>query len=562
MVKGDALRRLAPPFLLLLIALAFLALKSFSLHWEVGDENIYWYMAQAMAEDGVCFYRDFFFAHPPLHLLPGVVLVKIFGFSILLMRLLPAGAALLAGICIYLSTRRSFGAAAGALAAACFLFSFDVLRASSHWTGINLTVMWLAAGWWAFASGRCATAGLLFSLAAGTGNYALPSVLGAGVLALLEGKRSGLRFSLAFAGLWLTLQIVGLFLGGGGYIDAVWRYHLQKPEGSVASMFARVFTDNLFMPLCALLGVWFGWRRPEAGAATGEDRSWLRRFFDSRCVRGRTAQLALLVLLNLLFLSRLGRLFPFYFLLVFVWLAPLAGLGLVAAGERLLALGEKALRRNAPTRGEMLTALSAPLLLTLALLARGPLQNALLPDYVRKVDRPMVWADAPLLGPINTMLRLLFFENPARAYKTYGTITEYLFHESQYFEAAPQLAEYVSTHTQAEDRIFGDSSSAPLLAMLAGRRLAAHEADTNAMRFRSGITRPRELIEKVEKDRLKLVVVSGREEHLPGGIVRYRFAGFGAVGEFRRWLEENFEPAYRVRDRTKGEFFIFARRQP
>jgi hypothetical protein len=561
MAKGDAFRRLAPPLLLLLIALAFLALKSFSLHWEVGDENIYWYMARVMAEDGAWFYRDFFFAHPPLHLIPGVLLVKIFGFSVFLARLLPAGAVLLVGIFIYLSTRRFFGAAAGVAAAACFLFSFDVLRASSHWTGINLTTMWLAAGWWGFASGRLATAGLLFALAAGTGNYALPSALGAAVLALVEGRRSGLRFGAAFAGLWLAVQLLGLFLGGGGYIDAVWRYHLQKPEGSVSSMFARAFTDNFFMPLCALLGVWFGWRRQESGAASGEEASGLRRFFDPRCVRGRTAQLALLVLLNLLFLSRLGRLFPFYFLLVFMWLAPPAGLGLKIMGERLLALGIKALRKKAPAPLELLATLGAPLLLALALLARGPLQNALLPDYLRKADRPMVWAEAPLPGPVNAMLRYLFFENPARAYKNYGTITEYLFHESQYFEAAPQLAEYVSAHTKAGEQIFGDSSSAPLVAMLAGRRLAAHEADTNAMRFRSGITRPKELIEKVEKDGVKLVLASGREVRHPDGRIRYSFGGFGAVGEFRRWLEENFELVYKVRDRTKGEFFIFSRRQ-
>ncbi|HUT58524.1 MAG TPA: hypothetical protein VNA25_11825, partial [Phycisphaerae bacterium] len=54
------------------LLLAFLALKAYGLQPAVGDENIYFYMSTRVA-DGLVPWRDFFFAHPPLHLLPGVV---------------------------------------------------------------------------------------------------------------------------------------------------------------------------------------------------------------------------------------------------------------------------------------------------------------------------------------------------------------------------------------------------------------------------------------------------------------------------------------------------------
>jgi hypothetical protein len=55
---------------LLLSAFALFALlKSYSLRYSSGDENIYFYLATQVAE-GQLPYRDFFHAHPPLHLAP------------------------------------------------------------------------------------------------------------------------------------------------------------------------------------------------------------------------------------------------------------------------------------------------------------------------------------------------------------------------------------------------------------------------------------------------------------------------------------------------------------
>ncbi len=59
----------------------FLLIKSYCFHWQVSDENIYYYMAWAAVDHGALPYRDFFFAHPPLHLLPGIAAFALFGFG-------------------------------------------------------------------------------------------------------------------------------------------------------------------------------------------------------------------------------------------------------------------------------------------------------------------------------------------------------------------------------------------------------------------------------------------------------------------------------------------------
>ena len=62
----------------------FLGLKWACFHFSATDENVYFYQAAAWAK-GYLPYRDFFFAHPPLHLVPpalGFVFAPEFGLEI------------------------------------------------------------------------------------------------------------------------------------------------------------------------------------------------------------------------------------------------------------------------------------------------------------------------------------------------------------------------------------------------------------------------------------------------------------------------------------------------
>ena len=64
-------------------------LKAYALAPAFSDENIYFYMCRRIAE-GALPYRDFFFAHPPFHLIPGTLVMSVFGFSLPLAKAIPA----------------------------------------------------------------------------------------------------------------------------------------------------------------------------------------------------------------------------------------------------------------------------------------------------------------------------------------------------------------------------------------------------------------------------------------------------------------------------------------
>jgi hypothetical protein len=566
-----------------LVVLFYLVLKSFSLHYEIGDENIYLYMAWAAGDHGALPYRDYFFAHPPLHLLPGILLFSVAGISPLAARLIPIGASLVGALFLFLVAKRHFGRLAAAATLLVYLGAYDFLRASSHWTGINLSVMWMVVGLWALLKNRPALSGVFLALGVCTGNYVLPAALMAGGLAALRSWRSGLRYLVGFAVPWCVVQGAGLALGGGAYWEAVYRYHVQKPDagGAAGKMFVRVFGDNFVLFLGTVAGALMTFLdrmlaravgatgiesgAPEPGSSGSVLARWwggFRAALFQNGSRGLARLAALWVLGTTIFIGWLPRVFPFYFLLMFPLMALVCGY-LV---DRLVHHSASLWRARHRRSKRFWEALASLALLGIGLLvfglARGPVQHELLPDYARSQDRPMVWADAPIPEWVNGFLRRCCFDDVALAHVDYGTIQESLYHESQYFEKAGELAAFVRENSKPGQTLFGDSSTAGLVALLAGRRLAADEADTNVMRFKSGITPPQELIRRIDTPELALVLVSGTVQRGADDQPSHRFGAFASVPEFRRWLLEGFEVAVQVRDRTKGGFLVLRRRGP
>ena len=121
---------------LLAVLLFYALLKLYSLNFVNGDEHMYFYMSLLVSK-GKWPYRDFFFSHPPLQLYIVGGLYKIFGYSLALSKSVPSVAALVSGVHVFLLGKRLVGRLEGVLATALFLFSFDVLRGSSHFTGAN-----------------------------------------------------------------------------------------------------------------------------------------------------------------------------------------------------------------------------------------------------------------------------------------------------------------------------------------------------------------------------------------------------------------------------------------
>jgi hypothetical protein len=560
-----------------LIAAGYLVLKSYSCHWQIGDENVYLYMAWAGLDHGALPYRDFFFAHPPLHLLPGWPVFGLLGIGPASARVIPVGATLVSAGMLFLIARRWAGRLAAVATVFVFLSAYSLIRASSHWTGINLTVMWICVGLFFLLRRRPATAGVMLALAVCTGNYALPAAVMALALAALERWRAGLRYLVGFAVPWAVIQLAGLLLGGGRYLDGVYRFHFLKSSkpGVSRQMFYRVATDNWLLHIGAVLGPLLAWadrwlgrasgralperEHPEQRAEWGGLRFWLwwRGVLWLDGARGLARIGALWALGYLLFIAVIPRVFPFYFLLLFPGLALAAGVGV----ERLIRHGggllRRWVRREAAWRRAAVLWTALVLVLVSSFWWRVPLQRALLPRYVRTRPVPMQWNDSPL--PVNGLLRACCFDDVAQPRTAYGTVQEVLYHESRYFEQAPALAAWLSRHGVAGKALFGDSSSAGLVALLSGRRLIDDFADTNTLRFVSGISPPDEVIRRIDRPELGYVIVSARPQRGRHG-VHWRYRKFASIPTFRRWLERDFRRVHRVHDRTKGTFLILERR--
>ena len=213
------------------ILLAYVAVKLEAAGLSAGDENIYFYDVLLFTR-GVLPYRDYFFAHPPLHVaIPGL-LSLVTGFSLGFLKLLPLLFSCGTGLAVWDTARRCFksgGAVAAAVAMAGFLFALEQLQASSNLTGVNLTVLFAALSLWCVVRGRPLTGGLLAGAAVSTGVYAAPLLAAIPLILAFHDPRGVLRFLGAAVGLAGAINLGFWALGGPAYWDQVYLFHTLKP---------------------------------------------------------------------------------------------------------------------------------------------------------------------------------------------------------------------------------------------------------------------------------------------------------------------------------------------
>lgn len=320
---------------LLLVGLVgiWLLLKSFTWRWSTTDENIYFYDAMLVSE-GVMPYRDFFFAHPPMHLVfpalifkvlgfwigvakgfPSVVtlvsmlfatlvtmmawrivgkqvgrvaglliaalclivvpalIFKVLGFSIGVAKAIPVGATLVTAAAIWHIARTRVGRVAGFLTAGLFLFAFDLLQTSSNMNGVNLTSMWLVCGMWALLENRPKLGGALVGLAVTTGFYAIAAALALLVLAFFDRKSGrGLPFLVSFALVAGVINLTFVFIGGDAFIQSVYKYHVLKEAQIKLPEFLQIFYYHTHLAWGLLLApVLLAWQQYRQTAHPGEE---------------------------------------------------------------------------------------------------------------------------------------------------------------------------------------------------------------------------------------------------------------------------------------------------
>ncbi|MBI2660515.1 glycosyltransferase family 39 protein [Candidatus Woesearchaeota archaeon] len=397
--------------LLFLFAAAFVLITFKGLKTaQPGDENVYYYMGKLVSE-GKIPYKDFFLAHPPLQIYMIASVYKIFGFSIIALKLIPLLSTLITAFCIF-KIAQKFGNMEAITASLLFLSSYSVMFNSVFSFGIDVAAMLLIAGvYFSFNRGYYLLSGLFFGLAAITRLLALVPIAVILLYFLFSGKKAFFKLSLSFLMIFL-LANGAFFLASDSYFSNVYGYHLQKTFGGKENFreYFDILKLNWILFFSALLFIFANARR-------------------------QLALFACVSLPYLLFLMSLKKIFGFYFLIAFPFLAII-----------------------------------------------GAYSAVNLAGIIPKKLKIIAFGAFTLIFIWNLSSDVIFLEKIGFT----G------------FERGRDLAEFIVLNSDGGAMLFGDDSVTPLLALQTNRRIALDFVDTNDQVFISGVKNLNVLLEDLK----------------------------------------------------------------
>lgn len=207
-----------------------------------GDENVYFYMAKSIT-DGKFPYRDFFYAHPPLHIFILAAIIKIFGVNFIAFKSAALLAFLTASFFLYKISLDMFknrlsdkhAQIMSLLALILFLFSFEVMFKATFSLGIEFSLTFLMASLYLILDKKYFIGGIFAGIAGLTRFYALPALFA--VFAFIFVKKLQEHkikdFLYMATGFLITFGIIIALLAlffGQSFIEPVFKYHLLKPK--------------------------------------------------------------------------------------------------------------------------------------------------------------------------------------------------------------------------------------------------------------------------------------------------------------------------------------------
>jgi hypothetical protein len=523
---------------LIAVLLAFTLLKLYSLNFVNGDEHMYFAMSLLVSK-GKWPYRDFFFSHPPLQLYIAGALFKIFGYSLALAKAIPSVAAIVSGLYVYLIGRRLVGRLEGVLATFLFLFTFDVLRGSSHFTGANCALAFgLMAAFEALA-GRPIRAGIAFALGTFIGVYIAPLALMLAVMIAFRSWRESLRLLTSYAAACSVICV--LFAGMAG-VHAFWYqifgYNLNKVAFHY-SWFAK-FRNVAYLNSLAMIGfvpgivwaaaMWILRGRPQGEAClpgvVGRLGSRLNLWSGDRIA----AQIifATLICGYFYFYSTRVDYYSYYFMLIMPWMGLMTATvavdlvrflrerkGAASPTDPPILRAERRRREQAARKNHFTTgpawSLWPPILCAGALVAVLFYRQGIGSDrQVEMGDESShyTWYDSPYLPQVaNAFVRGVFWAPTSDPIHPPNAITYYLQHESMHAPTIDTFVRAVRAECRPGERIFGEYSLGPFAGALGPCVLAANLADTNPHRFKVHESTPEDWVRALEQDHLDIAIV-------------------------------------------------------
>lgn len=541
---------------LVALLLAFGLLKLYSLNFVMGDEHMYFYMS-VLVSKGQWPYRDFFFSHPPLQLYLMGTLFKIFGYSLALSKSIPTVAAMVSGVHVFLLGKRMVGRWEGVLGAALFLFTFDVLRGSSHFTGANCALAFGLAAAYQAVRGRQVLAGTLFAIGTFIGVYIAPLALMIGVLLVLRSWKESARLLGTFAVGCALVCLIFASVAGHAFWYQVFTYNLNKIAfryswyakfRNVAYLNSAVMVG--FLPGIAWAGCMWRMRDRTPGAAVlpgpiGRVGARLNLWGGDRVA----AQMlfATFVCGYFYFYSTRVDYYSYYFMLIMPWMGLMTatvaldvvrfvrerGTSKVAA-EAELSRSERRRRQRASGKGDgpgrAVSWRAWPLLVCGGVLAgalayRSGIGSDRLADMGEEGSR-YTWRDSRYLPTfVNRLIKAVFWAPSSDPVHPPNAITYYLQHETMSAPTIDRFVEAVKRQCQPGERIFGEYSLGPFAAALGPCVLGANLADTNPHRWKVHESTPQGWVRALEDDHLAIAIVTSGAGMLKERALREYFYG-------------------------------------
>jgi hypothetical protein len=519
------------------ILVLYAVLKLYSLNFVSGDEHMYFYMSLLVSR-GQWPYRDFFFSHPPLQLYIAGALYKLFGYSLALSKAIPSVAAMVSAVHVFLLGKRLVGQWEGLLGAALFLFTFDVLRGSSHFTGANCALAFGLVATYQAVRNRQVVAGCLFALATFIGIYMAPLTLMLVVLLAFRSWKESLRLLASYAA--TSVALVAIFAGvagGPAFWYQVFGYNLNKIPFRY-SWYAK-FRNVAFLNSAAMLGfvpgiVWAAsmWNlrgRPtqdsDLPGLIGRIGSRLNLWNGDRVA----AQMifATLVCGYFYFYSTRVDYYSYYFMLIMPWMGLMTATWALDVGRFVVGLRtgstptqpksrrERRLsKRKRPkdssgqeTRRLWPLALGAASVIVVLVYRQG-IGSDRQAEMGEEGSR-YTWYDSSYLPAfINSAIKGIFWSSSSDPVHPPNAVTYYLQHESMHAATIDTFVRTVRSECRPGERIFGEYSLGPFAAAVGPCVLGANLADTNPHRFKVHESTPEDWVRALEADHLDIAIVA------------------------------------------------------
>ncbi|MDP3765439.1 MAG: glycosyltransferase family 39 protein [Nanoarchaeota archaeon] len=392
-------------FFVLVAVFILIALKGLMAP-QPGDENTYYYMGRLISE-GKIPYKDFFFAHPPLHIYLIALIYKIFGFNIIFLKSIPLISTLISAFFIFKIANEKFGNAEAILSSLLFLFSYSTMFNSVFSFGIDVATMFLVVGvYFLWNKNNYILSGIFFGLAGITRLLTLMPIFVILVAVLFSNKKNFLKLSLGFLILFLFANGIFAFFFGDNYLTPVYKFHLLKSFGSKENYkeYADILKLNWLLFSTFSLFIFVKEKKPISISA-------------------------IVSFTYLLFLITLKKIFGFYFIVIFPFLA-------IIGSYSILSLFKAFKKFN-------------------------------------------------LSKNVNILISIVFFSIFA-----WNLTADTLFLEKigfKGFERGKDLVDFINSVSNKDTQLFGDDSVVPLMALLTNKKITLDFVDTNNQVFLSGV---------------------------------------------------------------------------